>query len=155
MNFLRRDRSAVISIELALLAGLVLMPLTLGAVDAGELVVARARLDQALHAALFYAYSYHGAVTAADVEAAARAGYGSGTAPTVSATLTQYCIAPSNGYPQGGPPRTPTNGSCSSTTLVKETYLSVSASASVSLPFSVQWVARTVTLNVSGKARIS
>ena len=154
MTTLRQDQSAVISIELALLAGLVLLPLTLGAVDAGELIVARARLDQALHAALFYAYSNANAKVA-DVVTAAQAGYGTGGTPTVSAVIAQYCIAPATGYPQGATPSQPSNGSCQNTAQVVETYLTVTASASVTLPFTVQWVMPNVTFNISGKARIS
>ena len=153
MTRLRRDRSAVISIELALLAGLVLLPLTLGAVDAGELVLARARLDQALHAALFYAYSNQGSVSASGVQGAAQAGYGSGTL-TVNPAIAQYCIVPATGYPQGAAPSQPSNGSCPSGQSV-ETYLAVTASVSVTLPFTVSWVSPSLTLSVSGKARIS
>ena len=155
MTRLWHDRSAVISIELALLAGLVLLPLTLGAVDAGELIVARGRLDQALHAALFYAYSTQGNATTSGAMSAAQNGYGAGTAPAVGATITPYCIVPATGYPQGTTPPQPTNGSCPNNNQAIETYLTVTVSNSVTLPFTVQWVTSSVTFSVSAKARIS
>ena len=138
-----------------MLAGLVLLPLTLGAVDAGELVVARARLDQALHAALFYAYSAQGHATTSDAVAAAQGGYGGGGAPAVGATITRYCIDPATGYPQGATPPQPSNNACPNTTQAIETYLAVTVSTSVTLPFTVRWVSPTLTFGVSGKARIS
>ena len=155
MTDLRHDCSAVISVELAVLAGLVLLPLTLGALDAGELVMARARLDQALHAALFYGYSTQGKATASEAQNAALAGYGGGTPPTVTPVIAPYCIVPAAGYPQGSTPPSPSNGSCANNTQVIETYLTVTVSSSVTLPFTVPWVTPTVTFNVSAKARIS
>ncbi len=152
---LASDRSGVISVELALLANLVLLPMTLGAVDAAELIMARGRLDQVVHQALFYAYANSGNVTAANVQTNAAAGYGSGTAPTVSATITQYCITPATGYPATGTPAQPSNNACASGSQAIESYLYVTASISVTLPFSVSWIAQTVTLSASGKARIA
>lgn len=150
---LARDRSGVISVELALIASLVLVPMTLGAVDAAQLIVARARLDQVIHQALFYAYANPG-VSGASVQANATAGYGSGTVPTVSAPITQYCITPAIGYPAIGTPALPISGSCGNGQTL-ESYLTVTVSISVTLPFSVSWITQTVALSASGKARVS
>jgi Flp pilus assembly protein TadG len=148
------DRAGVVSVELALLASLVLVPMTLGAIDAGQLVMSRARLDQALHAALFYAWANGGAVTVANVQTIAGSGYGnSSPQPTVTATITQYCIVPATGYPATGTPQQPSNGSCQSGQVV-ETYLAVNASVIVTLPFTLPFFTSPVTLSVSGRARI-
>lgn len=150
---LARDRSGVISVELALIANFVLVPMTLGAVDAAQLILARARLDQVVHQALFYAYNNSNA-TNANVKTNAVAGYGAGTPPTVTPTITQYCITPATGYPPTGTPALPSNGSCTNGQAL-ETYLTVAVSISVTLPFSVSWIAQTVTLSASGTARIA
>ena len=106
------DRAGAISVELALLAGAVLMPLTFGAIDGAELVMCRARLDQALQEALYYSWANGGSVTAANVQTNAAAAYGAtATQPSVTATITQYCIVPATGYPPSGAPGTPSNGS--------------------------------------------
>ena len=149
------DQCASISVELALLSGLILLPLTLGAVDAAQLVMARGRLDQVVQQALFYSYANFGSVTAPNVQSAAAASYGAGTAPTVTATITQYCIAPATGYPATGTPAQPSNGSCPNITQTIESYLHVNVSISVTLPFSVAWVGQTITLSASGSARIA
>ena len=150
-----RDHSGSISVELALVASLILLPMTLGAVDAAQLAFARGRLDQVLHQAFFYAYANYGAVTATTVQLAAASSYGSGTAPTVTATITQYCITAATGYPPTGTPTQPSNGSCSISSQTVESYLSVNASISVTLPFSVAWIGQTITLTASGRARVA
>jgi hypothetical protein len=151
-----RDRAASISIELALIASLILLPMTLGAVDAAQLVFARGRLDQVMHQAFFYAYANYGAVTGPAVQTAATSSYGTGTTPTVTATITQYCITPATGYPPTGTPSQPNNnGSCSNASQTVESYLSVNASITVKLPFSVAWVGQTITLSAAGLARVA
>jgi hypothetical protein len=153
---LSRDRGGSISVELALIASLILLPMTLGAVDAAQLVFARGRLDQVVHQAFFYAYANYGAVTGPAVQTAAASSYGTGTVPAVTATVTKYCITPATGYPPTGTPSQPnSNGSCASASQVVESYLSVNASISVTLPFSVAWIAQTITLSASGTARVA
>ena len=149
-----RCRGGAISVELALLGAAVLIPLTFGAIDGAELVMCRARLDQALQDALYYAWANGGVVTAANVQSNAAASYGTvATQPSVIATITQYCITPATGYPATGAPGTPSNGSCSGGQIV-ETYLAVTASMSVTMPVSLWFASGPVSMSVSGKARI-
>jgi len=151
---LARCRAGAISVELALIGGAVLMPLTFGAIDGAELVMCRARLDQALQEALYYAWANGGSVTAANVQSNAAASYGTvATQPSVTATITQYCITPATGYPTTGTPGTPSNGSCSGGQIV-ETYLAITATMSVSLPVSLWFATGPVSMSVNGKARI-
>ena len=154
---LPHDRRASISVELAMLAHLVLLPLVLGAADAGALITARSRLDQVLHAALFYAYANNGSVTGAAVASYAAGAYGdTAAAPTVSATTATYCITPATGYPATGTPAAPNSGgTCASSSQSVQTYLVVSASVAVALPFAVPWTAKSVTLRVAGRVRIA
>lgn len=157
---LRRDRRAVISVELAILANFVLLPVVIGATDGAELVAARSRLDQVVHAGLFYAYAYtytnNTNPTAANVQTYAAQAYGGSQSPTVIASLTPYCIVPATGYPATGtPPQPNANGTCSSTSQTVQTYLVLTASVAVTLPFNTPWTGKSVTLSASGQARVS
>ena len=147
------DRRAVVAVELALVSALVVLPLTLGAVDGGLLVMARSRLDGALQAAFYFCYANGGNVTAGQVQSAAVAGYGTASpAPAASAALSQYCVGTA-GYPQGATPPAPSNGTCPSGDAV-ETYAVVTVSRSVQLPFAVSFSPSSVLLSVTGRARV-
>ena len=146
-----KNRDGAVSVELALIASLVLLPMTIGAVDAAQIITTRARLDQALHEAMFYAWANGGSVTASAVQTTAASA--SAPQPSVTASITQYCITPATGYPSSGSPNLPNNGSCSNGQSL-ESYLSVTASASVTLFFTGWVITSPTTLSVTGQARI-
>jgi hypothetical protein len=137
---LKRDRRGVISLELALIGSIVLLRLQL-------------QLDEAMRGAFFYAWANAGAVTPSDVQTVAAATYTSTGQPTVTATITQYCLTASTGYPSTGTPATATNGTCANG-LTLETYMSVTVQATYTPTFLVGYLVNNGTISVSGKSRI-
>ena len=151
---LRRDLGGVVGVELALVGGIVLIPMIFGAYDIATIVRTQSRLDQTLDGALMYAWANGGSVTTANVQANAAAAFGAGSPqPSVIATINQYCIAPATGYPASGTPASPVNGSCANGTAL-QSYLSVTSSVSVSPAFLLSYLSNPLTLSVSGHARI-
>jgi hypothetical protein len=157
-------RSASVSVELALIANLVLVPLIIGAVDAAELATIRFRLDETIHEAMFFEWASGGTAATTGcvsgnatscVQNAAAAAYGSTTpAPTISVSVTQYCITPATGYPTSGTPPTPSNGKCTDSSQIIETYMTVTSSVVVTLPFANWFVTSPFTMSVTSTARI-
>jgi Flp pilus assembly protein TadG len=130
------QRRGTASIEAALGIALVLIPLVLGVSGVGMALMTANRLDQALQAAVFYAWANPGtpaAWSAQGSSAAAAAGtalaaYGAATpAATVTASVAYYCV--SGGYTQVPPAVTSTTTCPSGQSLA--TYLTVTATASV------------------------
>jgi hypothetical protein len=131
--------------------GLILIPLVLGVVDLGLGIIVHMRLDRAAQAALFYAWATPGPSTSA-VQTAAQSGYGA-TNPTLTATATIacYCIAPT-GTRQNG-----TAESCSGTCTAGQQladWVTINASASLTLPFPLPNLGSTFALSSTATARI-
>jgi Flp pilus assembly protein TadG len=150
-----RDRRGVAATEAALAAALILVPLALGVMDIGSAIADQARLDRALQAAAFYVWSNPTGYTGAGIATAASAGYGT-AAPTLtvtpSSTVTPapacYCI--SSGYVKAS--SVACTGSCSSGQTVGA-YLTITASATFTLPVTLPYLAASFSQTVSGTIR--
>lgn len=152
---LAADRRAAVAVESALTFSLVLVPLFLGAADAAVLLAAQFRLEAAVHNALFYAYaSAANATNPAGIENAATEGYGSG-GPTLTVATPSYaydCIAP-DGTEATGTEESSSSASCPSGQSLA-TWLTVSVSATVSLPVSIAPFPDGVKLAASATVRV-
>jgi Flp pilus assembly protein TadG len=152
---LAADRRAAVAVESALTFGLILVPLFLGAADAAVLLAAQSRLEAAVHSALFYAYaSAANATSPSGIENAATEGYGSfGPALTVATpAYAYYCIEP-NGTEATGTEEGSSSASCPSGQSLA-TWLTVSVSATVSLPVSIAPFPDSVKLAASATVRV-
>jgi Flp pilus assembly protein TadG len=144
-----RDRGGVAATEAALAAGLVLIPLTLGVIDYGALIAAEARLDRALQAATFYVWNNPTGFTAAGISSAATAGFGTAS-PTLTVGSATACVCVSSGYVKGA--AVSCTGSCPTGQQVGA-YLTITASATFTLPVSVPYLHAPVSRSVSGTIR--
>jgi Flp pilus assembly protein TadG len=145
-----RDRTGVAATEAALATSIVLIPLSLGIIDYGALVADEARLDRALQSAVYYVWNNPTGFTTAGIQSAAAAGFGTAS-PTVTVTASSSCQCVSNGYsPVGG------TVSCSATCPSGEalaSYLTITATATFTLPVTVPTLASSLTRSVSGAIR--
>jgi Flp pilus assembly protein TadG len=152
-----RDRRGVAATEAALAISLILMPLILGVIDYGALLAAEARLDRALQAAVYYVWNNPTSFTTAGISSAGTAGISSaanagfgGASPTLTVTSTMACSCVSSGY---SPVSTVScSGSCTSGQTVAA-YVTITASASFTLPVAVSYLASPLSRSVSGTIR--
>jgi Flp pilus assembly protein TadG len=150
-----RDRSGVAAVEAALATALILVPLALGVIDLGLAFSDEARLDRALQAATFYVWSNPTGYTGSGIATAAGAGYGSG-GPTLTVTPSgtvapaPVCYCLTSGYIKGS-----SSVSCTSTCSsgAPGAYLTITASATFTLPVAVPYLASSFTQTVSGTIR--
>ncbi|MDE2005487.1 MAG: pilus assembly protein [Rhodospirillales bacterium] len=148
---LRRDRRGAVAVEAAIVLALVLVPVAFGLLDLGEVLTARLRVDRALQAGLFAAWAISGP-SAAQITQAATAGAGGGAHPVAaSASFACYCLAPTATLATAS--AAVCSGSCGSGQVLGE-WVSLTASASVSLPFPLPGVPGSLTLTASGSSRI-
>lgn len=155
---LRRDQSGSISVELALVATFVLLPLVAGVWDFGRVVQTQAQLDQALAAAFEFAWSSpSNAVNIDRIVAAAVAAYGASPALTTTHAAISYgCIQAGNtsgaskaSYSVTAPDSS--SGTCDSGTLAP--FVTVSLGTSVALPVPLPVWGRDIALSVAGTVR--
>lgn len=150
------DRRGVIAVETALTFSLFFIPLFLGGADVAVLMATQVQLQAAVRNELFYAYSSSSnAMDTAGIEAAATAAYGTG-GPTLSVatpTYAYYCIAP-NGTEATGTAESSSSATCPSGESLA-TWLTVSVSATVSLPVSTAPFSNTVPLGASATVRVN
>jgi Flp pilus assembly protein TadG len=150
-----RHRGGVASVEAALGISLVFIPLLLGIIGLGMALVTANRLDDALQAAVFYAWANPGTASAwgsagstsvTGAQAAAAAAYGAGTpAATITVSVAFNCV--SSGYL---PTQPASNYTCPTGQSVA-TYITTTAHASVTPP-GLMFPA--IPLTVSGTARV-
>jgi len=153
---LASDRRGAIAVETALSFSLVLLPLFLGAADVAVLLATRFRLEAAVRNAVFYAYSSAAnAQSVTGIENAATSGYGSGGPALTVATPTfaYYCIE-ANGTEATGTEESGSSASCP-TGQSLATWLTVSVSASASLPVTIAPFPATVPLGASATVRVN
>jgi hypothetical protein len=119
-------------------------------------MVVQFRLEEAVRNAVFFAYSSAAnAASVSGIENAATSGYGSGgPALTVaSPSFAYYCIAP-NGTEATGTAETSASASCPSGQSLA-TWLTVSVSATVSLPVSTAPFPESVPLGAAATVRVN
>ncbi len=148
------DTRAVVSVEAALALALVMLPLLLGLFDLGTALTVRLRVDRAVQAGLFGAWGVAGA-SAGQIAQAAQAGGGSGSpAVSASASLACYCLPPTGTLQDASPVECDDDeGECPSGQVLGD-WATVTARASVSLPFPLPWVSSPLQLGATGTARV-
>ena len=146
------DRGGIVSLEAALLVGLVLVPLLGAAADFGLVLAAWAAVTRAEQAALFYAFS--NGVSIGGIESAAQAAYGTLTAaPTVTAGSACYCLPSSQPWSRNGAATTSCTGTCAAGDTLTE-FLTVSVSAAVTLPLPLPGLASPFPVAATATARL-
>lgn len=127
---LHGNRRASIAVEAAVIASVFLVPLICGLAGAGQAIALQTRLDRALHAAMFYVWATPGA-SAASVQNAAQAGFGTDTLTGNVATVACYCMAPDGTRASAG--AAVTCSTVCSSGLVLATFVTTTVSATVAL----------------------
>jgi Flp pilus assembly protein TadG len=146
---LLRDRAGIAAVEAALATGIILIPLTLGVIAYGAVLANEARLDRALQSATYYVWNNMSGFTTAGITTAANAGFGS-AAPTPTVTTSTTCKCVSSGY---NPVSTVAcTGTCSSGQTLAS-YLTITITASFTLPVTVSYLASPLSQSVSGTIR--
>ena len=150
------DRLGAVAVESALTFSLLLLPLFLGGADVAMLMSTHLRLQAAVRNALFYAYA--SSTNAADptgIESAATTGYGSGgpTLTVATPSYAYYCVAPT-GTEATGTAESSSSASCPSGQSLA-TWLTVSVSATVALPFTIAPFAANMPLSASATVRVN
>ena len=144
-----RGRGGFAATEAALAIGLVLIPLSLAVMAYGAVLAADVRLDRALQAAVFYVWNNPTGFTSTGIQNAATAGYGTAS-PTLTVTSSTACSCVSNGY---NPVSTVScTGTCPSGQQVAD-YLTITASASFTLPVTLSYLASPLPRSLSGTIR--
>ncbi len=150
---LLRDRRGVAAVEATMVISLVLVPLCLGVAAYGMVLADTARLDRALQAALFYIWSNPTGFTTSGVQTAAASGYDNtsyaNASPALTVTATSACYCVSSLAIKGS--SVSCTGTCTSGTV--GTYVTVTASATFTLPVVVQSLTSPWTQSVSGTVR--
>jgi Flp pilus assembly protein TadG len=150
---LLRDRRGVAAVEAVLVTSLVLVPLCLGAAAYAMVLVYTAQLDRALQAALFYVWNNPTGFTTSGVQTAAAAGYDNtsyaNTSPTLTVNASTACYCVSTSAIKGA--SVSCAGTCTSATV--GTYVTVTVSATFTLPIVVSGLSSPLTQSVSGTVR--
>jgi Flp pilus assembly protein TadG len=146
---LLRDRRGVAATEAAFATSLVLIPLSLIAIAYGAALADGARLDRALQAAIYYVWNNPTGFTTNGITNAAQAAFGT-AAPTLTVNASSACSCVSSGYSIVS--SVACNGSCPNNETVA-TYLTITASASFTLPVTVSYLASPLSQSVSGTIR--
>jgi Flp pilus assembly protein TadG len=150
------DLRGAVAVESALTFSLLLLPLFLGGADVAMLMGTQLRLQAAVRNAVFYAYaSSSNATDATAIENAATAGYGSGgpTLTVATPSYAYYCIAPT-GTEATGTAESSSSANCPSGQSLA-TWLTVSVSATVALPFTVAPFAASMPLSAGATVRVN
>ena len=155
MTTLRRmlaDRAGVVSLEAALLVGLVLVPLLGAAADFGLVLTAWAAVTRAEQAGLFYAFS--NGVSISGIQSAAQAAYGTLTAaPIVTASSACYCLSSAQPWSRDGAAAVACTSTCTAGDTLTE-FLTVSVNAAVPLPLPLPGLASPFPIAAMATARL-
>ena len=129
---------------------IVLLPLCLAAVNVAETQATAARMDRALQAAIYYVWTNSSTYTTSNAQSAARAAYGSAS-PTLTVNASTSCSCVTSGY------KFSSSVACTSTCPANQSvakYVTVTASATYTLPASFPTLPSSESLNVTGVVRI-
>jgi Flp pilus assembly protein TadG len=152
LHRLRGERRGSVSIEAALVTTVFLVPLLLGSVDFATVLATYFRVHRAQEAAVFYAWGNGGIASTATIQQAATTAFGTTSpSPTVTSSTLYYCVTTSQYYQSGMASYTSTP-TCSSGQQVAS-YLTVSVSATTSLPVPFPVLPSSFTLTSTGSVR--
>jgi Flp pilus assembly protein TadG len=132
---LLRDRAGVASIEAALVALFILVPMLGGATDAGMILYTWGKVTRAEQAGLLSAWG--SAASSTTMRAAAETAYGTAAvAPTIQASIACYCLPTATTYSRGSAAPMLCSTTCSSGNTLTQ-FATVSVSTTVTLPMPV------------------
>jgi Flp pilus assembly protein TadG len=151
MSMLRRIARAQdgsVSVEAALVMSFILAPMLLGLWDVAQIGFGQAQVQEALQDAVTYVAAGN-AGNSSGITAAAQSAYGSSI--SVSTSTVCYCVQTSTSSPT-----TPTSeactGSCSSGNDFEQ-FMSITVTKTVSIPFTVPYLGKSVTVTSTGQVR--
>ena len=145
-----RNRRGAASVEAALGVSIVLIPLCLAGVNAAETEAVAARMDRALQAAIYYAWTNAGSYTNANVQSAASTAYGSAS-PTLAVNVSTACTCVTSLY------RFASSIVCLLPCPLNQTqakYVTVTETATYTLPAPFPAFPSSKSLNVTGTVRV-
>lgn len=147
MHRFTRAKDGSVSVELALVASFLFVPLLLGVWDVAQIAFGQAQVQEALQDAVTYVAA--GNTGTSGITAAAQAAYGSSI--SVSTSTVCYCVQTGTTNPTA-PSSATCGGSCSSGNDLEQ-FMSITVSKSVSIPFTVPYLGSSVTVSSVGKVR--
>ncbi len=155
INRLAGDRGSV-SVELALVSALFLLPLTLGSIDMLYVLTQRFQMHRALQSLYFYAWSNPtNAANNADVSSAlATAAQNTIASVTLASQPTTSYDCASNQQSSSPSATTTTQPTCSTSDPL-QTFVTYSITATVNLPVPIPGFASHYPLNLSGTIQVS
>jgi Flp pilus assembly protein TadG len=129
---LLRDRSGVAGIEAALAMALLLVPMVLGATDAGVILYTWGKVTRAEQAGMLSAWG--SVASATTMQTAALAAYGpASVTPTIHASIACYCLPSATTYNRGSTSAVACTATCASGNTLTQ-FATVSVSTTVTLP---------------------
>ena len=143
-----RDKDGSISVEAALVMSFILVPMLLGVWDVAQIGFGQAQVQEALQDAVTYVAAGN-AGNSSGITAAAQSAYG--TSISVSTSTVCYCVQTGTSTPT-----TPTSEVCSGSCGGGndfEQFMSITVSKTVSIPFTVPYLGKSVTVTSTGRVR--
>ena len=142
-----RSEDGDISVEFALLLSFVFVPMLLGIWDVAQIGFGQAQVQELLQDAVTYVAA--GNTGSSGVTTAAQSAYGSSM--SVSTSTVCYCVKTGTTTPTA--PTTATCGSSCTSGNDYEQFMSITVSKTVSIPFTVPYLGKSVTVSSTGKVR--
>jgi Flp pilus assembly protein TadG len=146
-RFSRAEEGSV-SIEMALVMSFVLVPMLLGLWDVAQIGFGQAQVQEALQDAATYVAAGN-ASNSSGITSAAQAAYGSSI--SVSTSTVCYCVQTGTTGPTA-PASEACSGSCGSGNDFEQ-FMNITVSKTVSIPFTVPYLGKSVTVTSSGQVR--
>jgi Flp pilus assembly protein TadG len=143
-----RSRRGIASLEFALLGGTVIVPIIVGTVDYGMVLDSYSSATKAQQAALMAALE---GASDSSIHAAAQNAYSSGS-PTVSVNTSWYCAPNASSWIHSGASYT-SQPSCGTGYIATE-YLTVTVTASDTLPVNLPWHSSIYQIHSSTMVRV-
>ncbi len=140
----------MVSVEMALIASLVLSPMMLGLIDFSQIYLGQTKVEGAAQDAMGYIMRNGSSATNAGAQAAAQAA--NGNAITVSSSTVCYCVPTTTSVPT-----MPTSVSCSGSCpggSVFQTFMNVVTTNNVALLFPISWINLTSPFTVKATSNV-
>lgn len=142
-----KAKEGSISVEAALVLSFIFVPLLLGLWDVAQIGFGQAQVQEALQDAVTYVAA--GNTGNSGITSAAQAAYGSSM--SVSTATACYCVQTSTSSPTA--PGSVSCGSSCSSGDDYEQFMNITVSKTISLPFTVPYLGKSVTVSSKGQVR--
>lgn len=144
-----RSRSGSISVETALVISFIYVPILLGMWDVAQIGFGQAQVQEALQDALTYVAAGNSS-NQSGIVSAAQSAYG--TSISVSTSTVCYCVSTTSTSPTA-----PTSVSCTASCANGndlEQFMNITVSKTVTVPFPLPYLGRTIPVQSAGKIRV-